>query len=62
MARSRCSHPATAYHFGRARRVPQVLGNRGLAGVRLAIADPDRYAIEPKMASPEYAPAAAGST
>ena len=28
---------------------PQLLGNRGLSGLRLAIAEPDRWAIEPKV-------------
>jgi hypothetical protein len=29
--------------------LPQLVGNRGLAGLKLAIAEPDRYAIEPKV-------------
>src|SRR5712691_1662248 len=29
--------------------LPQLVGNRGLAGLQLAIADPHRYAIEPKV-------------
>jgi bifunctional non-homologous end joining protein LigD len=29
--------------------LPQLVGNRGLAGLKLAIADPDRFAIEPKV-------------
>ncbi len=29
--------------------LPLLVGNRGIAGLKLAIADPDRYAIEPKV-------------
>jgi hypothetical protein len=29
--------------------LPQLVGNRGLAGLKLAIAEPDRFAIEPKV-------------
>jgi len=29
--------------------LPQLVGNRGIEGLKLAIADPDRYAIEPKV-------------
>jgi ATP-dependent DNA ligase len=29
--------------------LPQLVGNRGLGGLKVAIADPDRYAIEPKV-------------
>jgi ATP-dependent DNA ligase len=29
--------------------LPQLVGNRGLAGLKLAIADPHRFAIEPKV-------------
>lgn len=29
--------------------LPQLVGNRGVAGLKMAIADPDRYAIEPKV-------------
>jgi len=29
--------------------LPQLVGNRGFAGLRLAIADPNRFAIEPKV-------------
>jgi hypothetical protein len=29
--------------------IPQLVGNRDLAGLKLAIAEPDRFAIEPKV-------------
>jgi hypothetical protein len=29
--------------------LPQLVGNRGLAGLKLAVAEPDRLAIEPKV-------------
>ena len=29
--------------------LPQLVGNRGVAGLKLAIAEPDRYVIEPKV-------------
>jgi bifunctional non-homologous end joining protein LigD len=29
--------------------LPQLVGNRGVAGLKLAIAEPDRFAIEPKV-------------
>jgi hypothetical protein len=29
--------------------LPQLVGNRGVVGLKLAIADPSRYAIEPKV-------------
>jgi hypothetical protein len=32
-----------------ARCSPQLVGNRGVAGLKLAIAEPTRYAIEPKL-------------